>query len=491
VTSLAGAGPFAGISLAELGARLRSGGSALDLVEAALAAAEELGATLNCFVTLDHDGARRAAEQADRELAAGLDRGPLHGLPVGVKDLIDTAGLRTTYGSAHFAEHRPVRDAAVVTALRQAGAVIVGKTHTHEFAYGPTGDVAHTGPARNPHDPDRMTGGSSSGSAAAVAAGIVPLALGTDTGGSTRIPAALCGITGFRPSPGVLSTAGVFPLSTTLDTPGPMAATPADTALAQAVLTDAALGSAGLTVDRRTGAIPSPATLTGLANETSADRPGVGGAPSSTEPAGFTGEVPPAGGVLTGLRIGVLRPDAVSSQLAAVDRAVMALRTAGSALTEIDAHAADEARTLYQPIQGPEAAAIHRRLLAQAPERYQPTVLARLRDATGVPGWEYVTALAERQRLRAAPPWSVDVLLLPTVPIEAPPIGARHTDLGAGWTDPVAALLSLTTPWSVLGCPAVSLPVLGAGLPASVQLVGRPGADAALLATAAALATLL
>ncbi|HEY0805380.1 MAG TPA: amidase, partial [Pseudonocardiaceae bacterium] len=191
---LAGAGPFAGTSIAELADGLRAGRTtARALAESALAAADEYGPALNCFVTVDHDGALRTADQADRELRDGLDRGPLHGIPVGVKDLIDTAGLRTTMGSRHFDRHVPAADAAVVIALRQAGAVIIGKTHTHQFAYGPTGDIAHTGPARNPHDPSRITGGSSSGSAAAIAAGLLPAALGTDTGGSVRIPAALCG----------------------------------------------------------------------------------------------------------------------------------------------------------------------------------------------------------------------------------------------------------------------------------------------------------
>ncbi|HEX4725327.1 MAG TPA: amidase, partial [Pseudonocardiaceae bacterium] len=312
MTALAGAGPFAGMSIAELGIRLRSGATtAHEMAENALAAADSFNPELNCYVTIDHDGALSAAAQADRELASGLDRGPLHGIPVGVKDLIDTAGLRTTRGSRHFDRHVPTADAAVVVALRQAGAVIVGKTHTHQFAYGPTGDVAHTGPARNPHDPSRMTGGSSSGSGAAVAAGLVPAAVGTDTGGSVRIPAALCGVVGLRPSQGAVPTDGVFPLSATLDTVGPLAATVADTAVLWSIL-------AGQPVD------PVP---------------------------------------VAGLRVGVVRADVVDrvvqSQASALARARAALLADGFVLKDVEVpEMADWARC-YLDIIGPEARALH------------------------------------------------------------------------------------------------------------------------------------
>jgi aspartyl-tRNA(Asn)/glutamyl-tRNA(Gln) amidotransferase subunit A len=421
---------------------LRGGATtSVALTEAALSAADELGSTLNCFVTVDHDGAQRAARQADLELTAGIDRGPLHGVPVGVKDLIDTAGLRTTMGSRHFDRHVPVTDAAVVVMLRQAGAVIVGKTHTHEFAYGPTGDVAHTGPARNPHDPGRMTGGSSAGSGAAVAAGLVPAALGTDTGGSVRIPAALCGIVGLRPTQDAVPGAGVFPLSTTLDTIGPMAASVEDTALLWSVLT---------------------------------------GRPTATPP-------------VTGLRVGVVRSDlteqVVPEQASALDRALAALKSAGCAVGDIAVPEMADCARLYAHIQGPEARAVHAERVASAPELFQPEVLDRLDRAAEIRGWEYAAAQRDRARLRAEFPDRVgaEILVLPTVPIEAPPVGARDTELGAGWTSPTSALLALNLAWSVLGWPAVSVPVPGGVLPGSVQLVGRPGGEAQLLAVAAAL----
>ncbi|MEV0592890.1 amidase [Nonomuraea cavernae] len=211
-------GPFAGRTVTELARDLRAGRTtSAELVELALDAIAELDPPLNAFVTVDADGARAAALRADGELAEGADRGPLHGVPVGVKDLIMVAGLPVTMGSRHFSGHVAEADAECVTRLRRAGAVIVGKTTTHEFAYGPTGDRSATGPSRNPHDPARMSGGSSGGSAAAVAAGMVPLTLGTDTGGSVRIPAALCGVAGFKPAYAAIPAGGVFPLSKTLD----------------------------------------------------------------------------------------------------------------------------------------------------------------------------------------------------------------------------------------------------------------------------------
>ena len=204
-------------SLRDLGMALRS--RELSVVEHVTDALDRLDADpFNTVITLDADRALERAAALDAELAAGEWRGPLHGVALGVKDLIDVAGLPTRCGSLVFSDAPPAEvDAPVVARLVEAGAVVVAKLHTHEFAYGPTGDVAATGPARNPHDPALITGGSSSGSAAAVAAGHLPLALGTDTGASIRTPAALCGVVGLKPAAGHLSTEGAFPLSETLD----------------------------------------------------------------------------------------------------------------------------------------------------------------------------------------------------------------------------------------------------------------------------------
>lgn len=442
------AGPFTGVSLGKAAARLRDGAiDPVELTERSLAAIEGGQAAVNAFVTVDRDGALAAAGRARDELARGVDRGPLHGIPVAVKDLVDTAGLVTTMGSRHFAGHVPDADAEVVSRLRAAGAIVVGKTTTHEFAYGPTGDRAANGPGANPHDPRRMAGGSSAGSAAAVAAGWVPLAVGTDTGGSVRIPAALCGVAGIRPSPLRIPDRGVFPLSWSLDSVGVLAADVAGTATGWSVLSG---------VPSTMDAPPADALRVGL-------------------PAGFDRLDPAVHSGLTGL----------------VDRLIGAgARTAPVAVPDVE-----ELRWLYRTIQSVEAVTVHHDRMTTAPELFDPEVLQRLRAAAEVPARDYARALRRLGEVRARAGElldGVDVLLLPTVPVLAPPLGARDTDIGGGWTSPRDALLAHTVPFSVLGLPALSLPVPAPGaLPVGVQLVGAPGADESLLACARTVEALL
>ncbi len=427
-------------SLADLGRQLRTGLDPVELLERTLAAIEAAQPVLNAFVTVDAEGARAAAEHARAELASGVDRGELHGVPVAVKDIIDTAGLRTTMGSRHFATHVPERDATVVARLRAAGAVIVGKTTTHEFAYGPTGDLAANGPAGNPHDPTRMAGGSSAGSAAAVAAGLVPLALGTDTGGSVRIPAALCGVVGVRPTFGRIPTTGVFPLSWSLDSVGPLAGSVADVAV----------GFRCLTGTREGPARPAPALRLGV--------------PGDAWFARVDGRV-----------------------AAAVDALIERLVAAGATAVPVPVPDAEELTRIYRTVQSAEAVSIHLDRINHAPELFEPETYARLCTAAQVPAWDYARSLRRLGELRAqavARLAGLDLLILPTVPILAPPIGARDIDVGGGWTTPRDALLAFTAPWSVLGLPAVSVP-LAAELPVGAQLVGLPGADEELLAAAA------
>ncbi len=440
----AGPGPFTGRTIAAIGADLRAGVSdPVALLDETLAAIQAAQPAVNAFVTVDGDGARAAAELARAELARGVDRGPLHGVPVAVKDIVDTAGLVTTMGSRHFADHVPAADAPVVTRLRVAGAVIVGKTTTHEFAYGPTGDVAANGPCANPRDPRRMAGGSSAGSAAAVAAGLVPLAVGTDTGGSVRIPAALCGVAGLRPSCDAVPTTGVFPLSWTLDTVGPIAGCVADVALGWTVLSG------------RTVAGPPPGP-------------------------------PPRIGVPVGPWFERVDPSVAE----AVDAWV---RRLGGPVRAVPVPDAEELAGLYRTVQSAEAVAVHVDRLAERPDRYQPETLQRLRLAEQVPAWDYARALRRLHEVRARAVRrfaGVDLLVLPTVPILAPPLGTREGDLGGGWTSPREALLAFNTPWSVLGLPALSVPVAGLGpgeLPIGAQLVGLPGGDEELLGMAAQL----
>ncbi|HKT06188.1 MAG TPA: amidase, partial [Rugosimonospora sp.] len=383
-------GPFTGLSIAGTAQALRDGRTdPVELVDRTLSAIHAAQPVLNAFVTVDGEGARRAAQRCRAELARGVDRGPLHGVPVAVKDIVDTAGLRTTMGSRHFAGHVPAGDAEVVAALRQHGAVVVGKTTTHEFAYGPTGDVAANGPCANPRDPARMSGGSSAGSAAAVAAGLVPLAVGTDTGGSVRIPAALCGVVGARPSTGGVPAAGVFPLSWSLDTVGPLANSVEDAALGWAVLSRATYF---LTP-------PPPQTLhIGLPTGDGFDR---------------------------------VDPTVAST----VDAVVSALARAGADVRPVPVPDAAELREVYHAVQSAEAYAIHRERLATAPELFQPEVRDRLLVAGEVPAWRYALALHRLAELRAGAAGrlaGLDALLLPAVPVLAPPLGARDTGIGGG-----------------------------------------------------------
>jgi Asp-tRNA(Asn)/Glu-tRNA(Gln) amidotransferase A subunit family amidase len=377
----------------------------------------------------------------------GVQRtGALSGVPVAVKDLIDVVGVPTRCGSAVLADAPPAReDAAVVAGLRAAGAVVVAKTHTHEFAYGPTGDVAVEGPCRNPHDPQRITGGSSSGSAAAVAAGLVPLAVGTDTGCSTRTPAALCGVVGLKPARGALPTTGVFPLSDTLDHIGLLAAD----------VTTVAVAFSALTGCRTDPAAPITGTVVG--------RP-------------------------TDSYWRVHDPEIA----AAVDRAADALSADGAALREVRLPGIDELAATYQVIVGAEAHTTHQQWLAQRPGDYQPCTAARLQAAAAHTAADYVTAQRTRRRLSAELTArmlaeGIDVLLLATTPLRATPIGARRVDAPDGTrVEVIPALLSLTLPFNLLGWPALSVPAPWVvGLPVGIQVAAVRGGEQAALAAAA------
>ncbi|MGH4019660.1 MAG: amidase, partial [Pseudonocardiaceae bacterium] len=282
------------------------------------------------------------------QVDTGVERaGPLGGMPVAVKDMIDVAGLPTRCGSTVRADAEPAgADAAVVARLRAAGAVMVAKTHTHEFAYGPTGDVAAEGPCHNPHDRELITGGSSSGSAAAVAAGLVPLALGTDTGCSVRTPAALCGVVGLKPARGALPTAGVFPLSETCDHVGLLGRDVGTVAVAFSALS-------GQRID-----------------------------PSAPLPPGIVIGRP------TDRYWQVHDPEIA----AGVDRAATALAAAGAVVRELTMPGIEELAATYPVIVGAEAYATHARWLAERPGDYQPATAARLRDAAAHTAADYVTA---------------------------------------------------------------------------------------------------
>ena len=428
-------GPFP--SVADLAAAYRDGSrSSVEVVDEALSRIDRLEPSLNAFAHRMADEARAEARQRGAELRAGRDLGPLHGIPVAIKDLIEVSGVPTGYGSKVEPPRTATRDAALVARLRAAGAVILGKTNLLEYAYG----IAHPliGQTNNPHDPGRTAGGSSGGSAVAVAAGIVPLAVGTDTGGSIRIPAAYCGIVGMKPSFGLVPLDGVFPLSWSLDHAGPLARSVADAALLLAALSG---------------------------------RP-----------------MPPVPSRLRGLRVGILSRHVSATPVgravtACFRRAVEMLRAAGADLSQVDPPGLDRANPALMTLLLPEAAVIHRRLLALNPGGYAPATRARIEAGAQVPAMDYIAARQMQDDLRATVETGfaeVDLLISPTVPFVAP---AEDPDLDDGTDSEMLAsgLANLT------GHPALSLPCGRVdGLPVGMQITAPLHADARLLSLAAA-----
>jgi len=442
------------LTITELGAAFRARRlSPVEVTERCLERIALRDPELHAFITVTTELARAQARAAANELARGIDRGPLHGVPIALKDLIDTAGIRTTAGSALFEDRVPAEDAEVVRRLRDAGAVMLGKLNLHEVAFGGSGVVGHFPAARNPRNPAHITGGSSSGAAAAVGAGMCYAAIGTDTAGSIRLPAALCGIVGFMPSYGLVPLRGVIPLSWSNDHVGPMTRSVRDAALVLQVIAgyDAAdITSVDLRVPDYAAALDSkPATL----------------------------------------RIGVPRPhffaDLDPEVSAATERALGVLTRMGAELRDI-ALPIDDDRTVFRA----ESWTYHRGWVERSPERYQPETLRRLRTSDGVSAAEYIEKLHALHRLRrgvAAMFGDVDLVVTPTVPTAAPSfadIEARPETLRPR----ELVLLRNTRPFDIWGTPAISVPcgTTSAGLPIGLQIGGRIGSDADVLQLAAA-----
>ncbi len=425
-------------------------------LEDTLAAIRRAQPRLNAFITITAESAREEAAQAERELAAGAPRSALHGVCVAVKDLVATQGVRTTAGSRILGDWVPTRDAEVVWALREAGAVMVGKTNTHEFAFGTTNDNPHYGATGNPWNPALTTGGSSGGSAAAVAAGLVPVALGTDTAGSIRIPAALCGAVGLKPTYGALSARGVVPLARSLDTIGPLARTVEDARKAFEVLKREGSGAGGW---------------------------GPGEQPDDR---GFS---------LRGLKIGVPEHyvfDRVDSEVeAAVRDALRALADAGAEVRTITVPELVGCVDVGIAIVRPEALAYHRRWYPERADEYGQDVAQALAGARDITPAAHAAAKQTRRQITLALKRAladVDVLAGPTVPILAFPNADAFRPVLPGGELPRHALTRLTYPFSLSRLPAISVPCALSRhhLPIGLQLAGGPGQEGRLLAVAAA-----
>jgi aspartyl-tRNA(Asn)/glutamyl-tRNA(Gln) amidotransferase subunit A len=413
------------------------------LLERIEAAERDLGA----FITVTGERALEEASRAQEEMMAGDYRGPLHGVPLGLKDLIYTAGVRTTMGSAFFKDFVPDYSATVALKLRGAGAVLLGKTNTHEFAYGPTGDRSYFGPTHNPHDLSRISGGSSGGSGAAVAANLLYGSLGSDTAGSIRIPSALCGVVGIKPTFGRVSKHGVFPLSWTLDHVGPLTRTVEDNALLLNALA---------------GYDPK--------DPYSANRP----AEDFARDLGRGVE-----GTMIGLPNDFYFEHIEDEVGKRVSEAIQVFLSLGAQVREVGIPHLRETLKAQRYILAADAYAIHEERLKRAPERFDEEVRKRLLEGERLKAHRY--ASAQQRRLEARDEFEealreADVLLAPTVPITATIIGQREVDIG-GHEEPVrSAVTRLTGPANLSGLPSLSVPCGSTtrGMPVGMQLLGRP-----------------
>jgi aspartyl-tRNA(Asn)/glutamyl-tRNA(Gln) amidotransferase subunit A len=443
------------MTIEEFGRRLRAREtSAEEVTSDCLVRIEEHNPRLNAFITVMADEARRQARDADRELAAGIDRGPLHGVPVSIKDLFDIENLPTTAASRVREGHVARADAAAISRLRRAGAVLIGKTNLHEFAFGTTNEESAFGPVLNPRDTTRSSGGSSGGSAASIVAGMALASLGSDTGGSIRIPAAACGIVGLKPTYGEVGLLGAVPLSRTLDHAGPLTSCVADAGLMYRALV-------------------SPPDVNAS-----------------------VGPILPEVRRASGMNIGVLRGyfcDQLDDDVRRIFEDVLkVVAAAGARLDDVEVPHAPLTAPVYMHISFGEAAAYHAATLETMADRYTPPVRLRLELARTVMAEDYVRALEGRARLRGEVDRLLadhDVLALPTLPIPAPPLGATTVPVGAT-SQPVRALmLRQTQLFNLTGHPAISLPcgLTSTKLPVGLQLVGRRGETERLVRAARAI----
>jgi aspartyl-tRNA(Asn)/glutamyl-tRNA(Gln) amidotransferase subunit A len=427
-------------TVVELGPRLRRKEvSPVELTRVCLDRIEKFNPALNAFITVTAESALAEARAAETEISRGEWRGLLHGIPVALKDLIDTAGTRTTAASAVFEHRVPTEDAEVVRRLRQAGAVMLGKNNLHEFAYGGSSLVSFFGDVHNPWNTRHIAGGSSGGSAAAVAAGLCYAAIGTDTAGSIREPAALCGCVGIKPTYGRVSARGVIPLSWSLDHVGPLAATVGDAA----VVLQAIAGYDPL--DAGSAEVAVSDYVSCLGDETK------------------------------NLRVGVPRDyffdDLDDEVRAAVEQALVVIRALVTDVRDVRIDVSSD-----RTVQAAESYAYHATTVALTPSLYQPETLRRIRTGEKISAAEYIQRRREldMERRRSHQFFAdVDLLVTPTMPIPAPAIADLRRDPDA-LRPAELKLLRNTRPFNVWGLPAVSVPCgfTKSGLPIGLQIAG-------------------
>jgi aspartyl-tRNA(Asn)/glutamyl-tRNA(Gln) amidotransferase subunit A len=431
------------------GAKLRSRKvSSLELTRHCLDRIDKLNPKLNAFITVTREAAEKRASEMDAELTHGIDRGPLHGIPIAYKDLVFTKGIRTTAGSKLYADFVPDHDAKIVEQLNAAGVVSVGKTGLHELAYGITSTNPHYGPVRNPWDPEAIPGGSSGGSGAAVVSEMAFMAIGTDTGGSIRIPAAFCGCVGLKPTYGRVSKKGIFPLGFTLDHIGPLAMSVRDCALTFEAISDAR------------GVVP--------ASQISS---------------------------LKGLRIGVPESVVFDRVWPEVKQGVKALaskaESLGATIVPVQIPDLDELNVVARVLLLAEATAAHSANLARR-DMFGPDVLALLDQGRLISAADYVNAQRLRRKLTANfnAVWKhADCLIIPGTPTAAPKIGQNQIEIDDVADDVRLVTTRLMRGINALGWPALSIPSGFAhnGLPVGIQILGPANAEKAILNLGAAL----
>jgi aspartyl-tRNA(Asn)/glutamyl-tRNA(Gln) amidotransferase subunit A len=418
--------------------------SPVELTRACLARIDSANPALNCFITVTADSALQQARDAESEIMRGNWRGPLHGIPIALKDLFDTAGVKTTAGSGVFKDRVPTEDAEVVRRLKAAGTVLLGKTNMQEFAFGGTSLISFFGAVRNPWNLGYIPGGSSGGSAAALAGDLCYGAFGSDTAGSVRLPASHCGIVGLKPTYGLVSIRGVIPLSWSLDHVGPMARTVADTALLLQAI--AGYDEQDTTSEKMT----VPDYSHGLEAKTSS------------------------------LRIGVPREfffaDLDPEIDTAMKQALSVLEKLTAGLKDV-ALEVDKMESLRDVVRAAEAYAYHREYVAKTPELYQPLILKRIQAGARVTTPAYIEGRRELAEIRRkAEKWidGVDLLVTPTLPITTPAVSDPHAD-------DILPTVRNTSPFDVNGWPAISVPCgfTSKGLPMGLQIIGPNGGEAA------------